>query len=130
MHMNTKALITLVSFGLLACRPAAAAAPTCDSSVAPVVKVESASRWEESRLTERTPKAPKLEGVRFQVRPEAGLSRAALERALTCGTGTVGEALAREGANGIEVREASGAYEVRARVGSEESVARLLEVLR
>jgi hypothetical protein len=128
--MNTKILLAAVSVGLLACRPAVAAAPRCDANVATLVKVESASRWEESRLTERTPKAPKLEGVRFQVRPEAGLSRAALERALVCGTGTVGEALAREGAKGIEVREAAGAYEVRARVGSEESVARLLEVLR
>jgi hypothetical protein len=128
--MNTKALLSIVSVGLLACTPALAAAPACEGVAASSVKIESAARWEESRLTERTPKAPKLEGVRFQVRPESGLSRAGLERSLSCGLGPVGEALAREGAKGVEVREAGAAYEVRARVGSEEAVARLLEALR
>jgi hypothetical protein len=130
MRMKTNALLTAVSVGLLACTPALAATPPCDG-VAPVaLKVESAARWEESRLTERTPKAPKLEGVRFQVRPESGLSRAGLERSLSCGLGAIGEALVREGAKGLEVREVSAAYEVRARVGSEEAVTRLLEALR
>lgn len=128
--MKTQALLSIVSVGLLACTPALAAAPACEGVAAPAVKVESASRWEESRLTERTPKAPKLEGVRFTVRPDTGLTRAALERSLGCGLGSIGEALAREGAKGVEVREAGGAYEVRARVASEEAVTRVLEALR
>jgi hypothetical protein len=128
--MNVKTLLPVLTLALLACHPARAAAPSCEGASASPLAIESASRWEESRLTERTPKAPKLEGVRFVVRPDAGLTRASLERALLCGTGAVGETLAREGAKGVEVRESSGAYEVRARIGSEEAVTRLLEALR
>jgi hypothetical protein len=130
MRMSAKVFLSVVSVGLLACTPALAAAPACEGVAAAAVKIESVSRWEESRLTDRTPKAPKLEGVRFTVRPDSGLTRAGLERSLSCGVGAVGEALAREGAKGVEVREAGGAYEVRARVASEEAVSRVLEALR
>ena len=128
--MKTLPLLSLVAMGLLACTPALAAAPACEGVAPLTLKVEGAARWEESRLTERTPKAPKLEGVRFHVRPESGVSRAGIERSLSCGVGAVGEVLAREGAKRVEVHEAGAAYEVRARVASEEAVARLLEALR
>jgi hypothetical protein len=119
--------VSVASLALLACQPARAAASACEGVLAAPVKVEAGSRWEESRLSERTPKAPKLEGVRLSIRPDVGLTRAGLERALRCGAGSLGEALSREGARDIEVREAVGAYEVRARVASEEAVGRLLE---
>jgi hypothetical protein len=99
----------------------------CEGFAPAPVPVEQVASWETSRLAERTPLSPRVEGVRLSVRPEA--SRAAVERTLRCGLGPVGQVLAREGVTEVAVFEAGPALEVRARTSSPAVAERLVREL-
>jgi hypothetical protein len=126
--LNSLALASLVLLGCSTERPAQA--PVACAGFAPAaVAVETVSAWETSRLTERTPKAARVDGVRFTIRPDAGVGRAGVERTLRCGLGPVGEVLAREGVREVEVVEAGVSLEARVKTTSPESADRLVAAL-
>ncbi len=94
-----------------------AASPLACEGLAPIsLVVESVGTWETSRLADRVPLSPRVEGVVLTVRP--GASRAAVERALRCGQGPVAQALARAAVTDLEVREAGPSLVVRARTST------------
>jgi hypothetical protein len=99
----------------------------CEGFAPAPISLEQVGLWETSRLGDRTPLSPRVEGVRFAVRPEA--SRAAVERTLRCGLGPVGQVLAREGVTDVAVYEAGPALEVRARTASLAGAERLVREL-
>ena len=117
--MNSLVCFALLSaISLAACsggKPAAS--PVLCEGLAPVsLIVESVGTWETSRLADRVPLSPRVEGVVLTVRPSA--SRAAVERALRCGRGPVAQALARAAVTDLEVRDSGPSLVVRARTAS------------
>lgn len=108
----------LAALSLAACQAARPAAPpvACEGFAPVAVAVESATTWETSRLADRVPLSPRVEGVVLTLRP--GSSRAAVERALRCGQGAVAQALARAAVTDLEVREAGPSLVVRARTST------------
>jgi hypothetical protein len=117
--MKTTALLPLLAaLSLAACQAArpAAAPLQCEGFAQTPIIVESAAPWETSRLADRIPRGARVEGVVFTVRPEA--TRAGVERALRCGFGAAGQALARAAVTEFEVKEAGPSLVVHARTSS------------
>lgn len=106
-------------------------APIACGDVAEVpAPLEKVTLWETSRLDERTPKAPKVEGVRLEVHPAPGVTRAALEHALRCGVGKLGARLQLERVVDVNVSEDGLRYLVWARFASRQDAERVVEALK
>ena len=133
MHVRTLSLLSILAplLGVSACARSPASPPIACGDVADVVApLEKVSLWESSRLDDRTPKPPRADGVRLEIHPAPGVTRAALEHALRCGVGNLGARLKREHLVDVSVTEDGIRYLVWARFSSREDADRVIEDLR
>ena len=118
-------------FGVAACARSPAVPPIACGEVADVAApIEKVSLWESSRLEDRTPKPPHADGVRLEIHPAPGVTRAALEHALRCGVGNLGTRLKRDHVVDVSVTEDGMRYLVWARFSSRQEADRVVDDLR
>jgi hypothetical protein len=133
MHVRTLALLSCLAplLGVSACARSPAPPPIACGDVADVAApIEKVTLWESSRLDDRTPKPPLAEGVRLEIHPAPGVTRAALEHALRCGVGNLGMRLKRDHVVDVSVTEDGLRYLVWARFSSRQEADRVVDDLR
>ncbi len=132
MNFRTFALLSsLLPFaGAAGCARRAEAPIACGDVADVAAPIEKVSLWESSRLDERTPKPPQVEGVRLEIHPAPGVTRAALEHALRCGVGKLGARLQLERVVDVSVTEDGLRYLVWARFASRQDAERVVESLK
>ena len=133
MHIRALALLSCLAplLGVSACARSPASSPIACGDVADVAApIEQVTLWESSRLDERTPKPPHADGVRLEIHPAPGVTRAALDHALRCGVGKLGTRLKRDHVVDVSVTEDGIRYLVWARFSSRQDADRVMEDLR